>query len=316
MKELLAGVDGGGSRTRLILATETGEELASVEGGRSAMRPGDATKSAEVIADLMRDALSVAGILDTVPAILYGGFAGVGREEERRDLEDELYRLGIADEVVVDSDASIAMVDAFGDGPGIIVLAGTGSIAFGRGIDGINARCGGWGPVFGDEGSGYWIGRRALGIVAAAADGREAPTALTGSVITAAEVNSAEELIPWAIAAGTTTIASLAPVVFATAVAGDARANALVALAAEELVVHVRALAMRLFGDERAAIPVALSGGLLQKGSLLRKKLEQRIRSAVPGAQMKSAEIIPARGAVRSAIRRIARDVRHTRATT
>ena len=315
MKELIAGVDGGGSRTRLILANELGEELASVEGGRSAMRPGEAMKSAEVIADLMREALSSAGILDAIPTILYGGFAGVGRDEERRDLEVELDRLGVADEVVVDNDAAIAMADAFGEGPGIIVLAGTGSIAYGRGIDGTHARCGGWGPAFGDEGSGHWIGRRALGVIAAAADGREAPTALTGSILTAAEVNSPEELIPWAIAAGTTTIASLAPVVFATAAAGDARANAIVALAAEELVLHVRTLAMRLFGDERAAIPVAISGGLLQKGSLLRKKLEQRIRSAVPGAQMRSAEIIPARGAVRLGIRHLTGDAPHARPT-
>jgi glucosamine kinase len=305
MKEFVAGVDGGGSRTRLILATETGEELASVEGAHSAMRPGGAETSGQVIADMMREALAAAAILDAVPAILYGGFAGVGREEERRDLESELNRLGVAEEVIVDTDAAIAMADAFGEGPGIIILAGTGSIAHGRGIDGSLARCGGWGSVFGDEGSGTWIGKRALGIVAAAADGREPPTALTGSILTAAEVNTPEELIPWAIAASTTTIASLAPVVFATAVAGDPRANALVSLAAEELVVHVRALALRLFGDERSAIPVALSGGLLQKGSLLKKKLEQRIRSAVPGAQIRTAEIIPARGAVRSAIRRI-----------
>ncbi len=238
MKEFVAGVDGGGSRTRLILATETGEELASVEGGRSAMRPGEADKSGAVIAAMMREALASAGILDAVPTLLYAGFAGVGREEERRDLETELNRLGVAEEVIVDSDAAIALADAFGEGPGIIVLAGTGSIAYGRGIDGSLARCGGWGPVFGDEGSGAWIGKRALGIVAAAADGREPPTALTGSILTAAEVNTPEELIPWAIAAATTTLATLAPVVMATAAAGDQRANALVSLAAEELVVH------------------------------------------------------------------------------
>lgn len=305
MKELVAGVDGGGSRTRLILATETGEEIASVEGGSSAMRPGEAERAGATIAQLMRDALSTAGILDSVPTILYGGFAGVGREEERRDLENELNRLGVAEEVVVDSDAAIALVDAFGDGPGIILLSGTGSIAYARGVDGAHVRCGGWGPVFGDEGSGSWIGRRALSAVAAAADGREAPTDLTGSIMTAAEVNTVEELIPWGIAASTTTIASLAPVVMATAAAGDPRANALIALAAEELVVHVRALAVRVFGDERAAIPLALSGGLLQKGSLLRKKLEQRIRSAVPGGQVRTAEIVPARGAVRAALQRI-----------
>jgi glucosamine kinase len=305
MKEIVAGVDGGGSKTRLILASETGEELASVEGPRSAMRPGEAQTSGAVIAELVREALAKAAIIDGVPTILYGGFAGVGREEERRDLETELNRLGVAEEVIVDNDASIAMTDAFGEGPGIILLAGTGSIAYGRSVDGRFERCGGWGPTFGDEGSGFWIGKRALAIVAAAADGREPATALSGSILTATEVSSTEDLIPWAIAATNTQIASLASVVMSTAASGDPRANALLSLAAEELVVHLRALATKLFGDERAAIPVALSGGLLQKGSLLRKKLEQRIRSAVPGAQVRPTEIIPARGAVRSAIRRI-----------
>jgi glucosamine kinase len=305
MKEIVAGVDGGGSKTRLILASETGEELASVEGPRSAMRPGEAEKSGSVIAELVREALIKASIIDGVPAILYGGFAGVGREDERRDLETELNRLGVAEEVIVDNDASIAMTDAFGEGPGIILLAGTGSIAYGRSVDGRFERCGGWGPVFGDEGSGFWIGKRALGMIAAAADGREPQTALSGSIMTAAEVSTPDDLIPWAIAATTTQIASLASVVMSTAASGDARANALISLAAEELVVHLRALATKLFGDERAAIPVALSGGLLEKGSLLRKKLEQRIRSAVPGAQVRPTEIVPARGAVRSAIRRI-----------
>jgi len=304
MKEIVAGVDGGGSKTRLIIATDTGEELANVEGPRSAMRPGEAEKSGQVIADMMREALAKASILD-VPTILYAGFAGVGREEERRDLETELNRLGVAEEVIVDSDAAIALADAFNEGPGIILLSGTGSIAYGRGIDGTLVRTGGWGPAFGDEGSGFWIGKRALGIVAAASDGREPSNALTGAILTAAQVNNPEDLIPWAIAASNTTIASLASVVMTTAAAGDARANALVSLAAEELIVHVRALAKPLFGDERAAIPIALSGGLLQKRSLLRKKVEQRLRSAIPGAQVTPSEINPARGAVRSAIRRI-----------
>ena len=305
MKELVAGLDGGGSKTRLVLATETGEEVASVEGPKSAMQPGEAERSGVVVAGLMRQALSNAGVLE-IPTLLYAGFAGVGREEDRRDLANELNRLGVADEVVVDTDASIALIDAFGTGPGIMILSGTGSIAYGRGNDGTLARCGGWGTIFGDEGSGAWLGKRALGVVAAAADGREGPTALTGSILTAIEVStSPEELTAWAFAASTTTIASLAPDVMATAAAGDPRAIALVSLAAEELVIHVRALSLRLFGDERATIPVAFAGGLLKKGTLLRKKLEQRLRSAVPGAQLKSADIIPVRGAVRAAIQRI-----------
>src|SRR6476619_4745684 len=231
MNEIVAGVDGGGSKTRLIIATDTGEELANIEGPRSAMRPGEAEKSGQVIADMMREALAQASILD-VPTILYAGFAGVGREEERRDLETELNRLGVAEEVIVDSDAAIALSDAFNEGPGIILLSGTGSIAYGRGIDGTLVRTGGWGPTFGDEGSGFWIGKRALGIVAAANDGREPSTELTGAVLTAAQVNNPEDLIPWANAASNTTIASLASVVMTTAAAGDARANALVSLAA------------------------------------------------------------------------------------
>jgi glucosamine kinase len=78
-----------------------------------------------------------------------------------------------------------------------------------------------------------------------------------------------------------------------------------VGLAVEELVLHIRALSLKLFGDDRAAIPVAFSGGLLHKGSFIRKKLEQRLKSAVPGAQIKPAEILAARGAVKTALMKV-----------
>ena len=85
--------------------------------------------------------------------------------------------------------------------------------------------------------------------------------------------------------------------------AGDLRANTRVTLAVEELVLHVRALARSLFVDERAAIPVALTGGMLSRGTTLRKRLEHRLRSAVPGAQVLTREVDPARGAVHGALR-------------
>src|SRR5690606_35620103 len=119
-----------------------------------------------------------------------------------------------------------------------------------------------WGPVFGDEGSGAWIGRRALSVVTAAADGREPPTALTGAILTACEADEVEALIPWAARATPALLATLAPAVLQVAESGDLRANAVLSMAVEELVVHVRALARQLFVDERAAIPVALAGGL------------------------------------------------------
>lgn len=306
MTDILIGVDGGGSKTRVVIGDEAGNELARAEGGRSAVRPGRAEESAKIIAEVVREALSQAVMADVVqPKVLYCGIAGVGREVEQRSLQSALEAEEIAEEVVVEPDGMIALYDAFSDGAGILVVAGTGSIAYGRGPNGKVLRCGGWGPNIGDEGSGMWIGHRALAIVGAATDGRERETALVGAILTATQTSDPLELIPWAAAAEVKEISQLAGVVLATAVAGDARANSLVTLAAEELVTHIRALTTQLFGDERSSVPVAMSGGLLKKGSLLRKRLEQRLRSAVPGANLRPEEVIPERGALRAASRRI-----------
>lgn len=306
MTDILIGVDGGGSKTRVLIGDEKGNELGRAEGGRSAVRPGQAAESAKVIAEVVREALSRAampGVLE--PKVLYCGVAGIGREVEQRSLLSALEAEELAETVVVEPDGMVAMFDAFSDGAGILLISGTGSIAYGRGPNGKVLRSGGWGPNIGDEGSGGWIGRRALGIVGAATDGREAETALVGAILTATQTADATELIPWAASADVRTIAQLAEAVLSTAAAGDSRANTLVTLAAEELVTHVRSLAMQLFGDERASIPVALSGGLLRKGSLLRKRVEQRLRSAVPGAKLRQEEVVPERGALRAASRRI-----------
>ena len=301
--DIVVGVDAGGSKTRMIVATSAGETLAEVSGGGAAMSPGNADYCAGIIATLLATALASAEQADTVPAALYAGVAGTGREAEKVALQDALSRLELADEVVVETDASVALADAFGDRSGVLLIAGTGSIAFGRSPSGMLARCGGWGPVFGDEGSGTWIGRRALSVVAAAHDGREPETALTGAILTAAQVNEVEQLIPWAIAADRETLAALAPSVLAMAMQDDVRANSIVDMAVEELVLHVRALATQLFVDDRAAFDLALSGGLLHKGSLLRKRLERRLRGAVPGVTVRAEDVDGARGAVKLALR-------------
>lgn len=149
------------------------------------------------------------------------------------------------------------------------------------------------------------MGRRALSVVTASSDGREPESLLVGAVLTAAQVNEPRELVAWAAQATPAQFATLAPVVSSVADAGDLRANALISLAVEELVLHVRALARQLFGDERAASPVAFSGGMLTKGTILRKRLEHRLKSAVPGAQLHVADIDAARGAVRGALRHL-----------
>lgn len=306
MSEIVIGVDGGGSKTRVMVGTAEGEILADISGPKSAVVPGQAEKSAGVIGSLVTEALAeIAQPGAVIPRVLYCGVAGTGRDEERRALQAALDSMELAEEVVIDADGLIAMYDALDDRAGILLVVGTGSIAYGRSPAGEIVRCGGWGPAFGDEGSGGWIGRRALSIVAASSDGREPPTALLFPILAATQCEDVQDLIPWAAAADARAFASLVPAVFSTAVGGDPRANALLTLAAEELVLHVRALARQLFTDERAAVAVALSGGLMESKSPLRKRLEQRLKSAVPGAQLRAEEVVPARGALRAAARRI-----------
>jgi len=303
MPAIVVGVDGGGTKTRALVADESGKALADVEGPGSAVKPGQADRSAQVIAETVALALEAAEMTHVMPKVLCVGVAGVGRENERQALWQALAEREISEEILVHADATVALDDAFGDGPGVLLIAGTGSVAFGRGPTGAFARCGGWGPAIGDEGSGAWIGRRALSVVTAAADGREPETALTGAVLTAAQVNEVSELIAWAAAATPAMLATLAPAVMSEAAAGDLRANALLSLAVEELTLHIRALARQLFTDERASVPVALTGGLLKRGQPLRKRLEQRMKSAVPGAIVQAGDVDAARGAVRGALR-------------
>ena len=306
---LVVGVDGGGSRTRVMLADAHGTVLARTEGAASALTPGQESMAADVIKALIADVLAMAERAETRPAVCVVGVAGAGQERAAQALWSALASRRVADDVSVQADATIALDDAFGDSAGVLLIAGTGSVAFARAPDGRLERCGGWGPAIGDEGSAAWLGTRALSVITAAQDGREPETALTGAVLTALELESLDELIPWASEATRAALAALAPVVSQVAATGDLRANALVSLCVEELVIHVRTLARRCFGDERAAVPVALSGGLLSRGTLVRKRLEHRLKSAVPGAAIRSEEVDAARGAVRRARRLLGMEV-------
>jgi glucosamine kinase len=300
---LVVGVDGGGSRTRVLLADAAGTLLARIEGPGSALRPGEEGAAADVIKALIHEALAKVERTETRPAVCVVGVAGAGQERAAQALWSALAKHRVADDVSVQADAVIAMDDAFGDSAGVLLIAGTGSVAYSKAPDGRLERCGGWGPNVGDEGSAHWLGRRALSVVTAAHDGREPETALGGALLTALELETLDDLIPWAATATPATLALLAPVVTQVATTGDLRANALVSFCVEELALHVRTLARRCFTDERAAIPVALAGGLLSRGSLVRKRLEQRLKSAVPGATVRSEDVDAARGAVRRARR-------------
>ena len=302
---IVVGVDGGGSSTRVYVADEQAHVLFKATGEGSAVTPGAEADSAEVLGAMVRNAVIDAEMGHLMPRALVVGVAGVGREAQRIALQQELERLEVADAVVVISDAEAAMEDAFVEGPGILLIAGTGSIAWGRSPAGVMQRCGGWGPVIGDEGSGAWLGRKALQVIAAAHDGREPETALTGAILTALELDDVSAIITWAATATPADMATLAPAVLSAAEVGDLRANTIVTMAVEELALHVRALARTLFVDERAAIPVALHGGLLGKGRPMRKRLEHRLKTLVPGSIVRHQTVDAARGAVQMALRTI-----------
>ncbi len=287
----------------MIVANERGKELATLTGAASAVRPGEALHSAEVIGALVRDAIAMAEREGERPRVLVVGVAGIGREKERKALVRALEGEALAEELVVVPDAEIAMTDAFGDGPGVLLISGTGSVAFGRGPTGEFRRCGGWGPDCGDEGSGAWIGRRALSVVTSSHDQREPDTRLVGAVLTALELDEVDGLVAWAAQATPRDLAALAVPVVTLASERDLRANSICTIAAEELVLHVRTLARQLFVDERATVPVALAGGMLRRGSFLRRLVEHRLKSAVPGSHLHGEEVVAARGAVKMAQR-------------
>src|SRR5262249_40585781 len=150
------------SKTHAIVADEQGKTIAETVGPGSAVRPGQVEHSANVIAEIVRDALASCEMTHVTPRVLSVGVAGVGREQQRQELWQALVSRDLATELVIHSDFSVALDDAFGDSAGVLLIAGTGSVAFGRGPTGATARCGGWGPVCGDEGGGAWIGRKAL----------------------------------------------------------------------------------------------------------------------------------------------------------
>src|SRR5437870_6865581 len=167
----LLGADAGGSHSTVVIGTADLTILGRADGPGSAMKPGGAAASAVVLAETARRAASQAGIHLPVGRAVVGA-AGAGRAQEQRELEAALVQTGLAQRVRVMADAEIALSTAFADGTGIIVSAGTGSIAYARDPAGQLHRAGGYGWQLGDEGGGYWLGRRALDVAARAQDGR------------------------------------------------------------------------------------------------------------------------------------------------
>lgn len=294
---LYVGVDGGATRSRTVALDRDGREAGRVEGPACLVSARDPAAAAARVADGVRELAAHVGVRLPV-ARLVAGLAGAGRSETSAAVREALLGHGVAASVEVLSDGAIALEDAFGAGPGILVVGGTGSLALGRAADGREARAGGWGATLGDEGSGWWLGLHALRAVARAADGRGRPTALTGLLLPHLGLEAPERMIRWVEGATKRDVASLAPLVLQAAAAGDPAARRLAATAARDLARAAHAVRCALEPWPEPP-PVAGVGGLIAPGGGLRDRLARAL--AARGLRLAPAEVVPARGAARRA---------------
>ena len=268
MPKTFIGADVGGTKTA-VAVSEDGKIVGRADGPGAAVRPGRALASASTITEVVRQALSAAGRLSG--DVLVVGAAGVGREPEREELRKALRGENLALKVVVTTDIEIALAAAFADGPGIVVSAGTGSVAVGRDQAGKQHRIGGYGWQMGDEGSGYAIGRASLGAVSRAVDGRSPQTALSDRLLKATRSTDHDALVRWAAGASPAEVAALAPHVLAVAAGGDPLAQGIADYAARELSQLAICLVPKM--DVTPPVPVAVTGGLLGADQPLRRTL-------------------------------------------
>ena len=214
----------------------------------------------------------------------------------------------VSGQIEVVGDMVIAMEAAFGSGPGVIVIAGTGSIAYGRNSKGETARAGGWGFAISDEGSGHWIGRSAVAAAMRAYDKQPSETAdlLLDSIMKAWSVDSREQLV--LIANKSADFAALVPAVVSATEAGDATARNVLTQAGTELATLAGIVIGRLFGNA-VAVPVAVSGGVFCNASLVRQVFYDRLRVAYPQALLSASLVDPERGALQLARKGVDRSI-------
>src|SRR2546427_10744194 len=297
------GVDGGASKTAALVTDAAGKSLGDgIAGPSNHLRVGIETASRN-IERAVNKAVVAADVATREIVWAYCGIAGADHPAHRQEVVDSLEIFFPRGNFTVDNDARIALTGAIGFGAGVVVIAGTGSVAFGRNDAGEEARAGGWGPIIGDEGSGYFIARTGLSAILRAYDGRGKPTLMTELLRSEAHLEPRD--LPRAIYAQNThadDVARYAKVVFDAAEAGDAVARSILDLAAQQLAAGVLAVARRLTLVE-SAFPVAYVGGVFKAGEVLLAPMRAAIAAEAPKASLQSPLKTPVEGAAQMAIR-------------
>ena len=278
----LIGIDGGGTKTVGILATETGEIVAKIQGGPSNYHVVGKEQTQAVLTEIIS---KLSTRVNNIPLSSFSfciGMAGLGREDDKIVIGKICNEIGINEDRILTHDAHIALVGGVGKNAGVIVISGTGSIVYGINESGKEARAGGWGYLLGDEGSGYDLALKGLQAIARAADRREQPTLLTDLILNKIQLNAPNELIRWTHAASRDEIAQLAGLVFEAAETNDEKALQIIDNAFTELACTVETVTNQLHFTQQ--FDIVFSGGILLNQRLLADKLQRWIEKIIIGS--------------------------------
>jgi len=290
------GIDGGGSKTSCLIGDETSVLGTGTGAASNMVRVGEA-QARESLASAIRQACTVAGIKPSEISGVCLGLAGAARSEISEVVTRIVSEL-VSGKVKVVGDNVIALEAAFGDGPGVIVIAGTGSIAYARNREGQTARAGGWGFAISDEGSGHWIGRTAVAAALTAWDENpEQDLRLIEMLMKAWSLQTIEQLVPAANATPPPDFAALFPAVLSRAESGDRIARDVLTQAGTQLANLAGILLRRLF-PHAESVPVAMSGGVFGSSALVRQVFYNGLRSEPRGVAINPTVIEPVRGAL------------------
>ncbi|MBI3194926.1 MAG: hypothetical protein HYZ34_10745 [Ignavibacteriae bacterium] len=274
-KHYVIGIDGGGTKTHALLSDMDGTILTEAKGFGSNPNIIGFDRSAKVIFNLIRECCGK--IKQPVKSVqkVVAGIAGIGRPADRELLHDELLKLSDKNRIIkLESDARIALEAALPWRPGIVLISGTGSIAYYRTEKNQFFRTGGWGRILGDDGSGYAIAREALRAVMSQFDGQGKPTMLTNIALEFFQIDSPEYLVS-AIRKAEGEIAPFTPKVFEAAGKQDEVAIQILESNSDDLLRLVEALLQKELPEKK--LTISTLGGLLEKNNgfseLVKKKI-------------------------------------------
>jgi N-acetylglucosamine kinase-like BadF-type ATPase len=297
------GIDGGGTKTRCVLGNETAVLATTVAGGCNVVRSGEVhareSKAREALQSVVRQACTIAKISPAELRAICIGAAGAARPDAAATLHHILAELN-PQQIKVVGDSVIALEAAFGSGPGVIAIAGTGSIVYGRdnGRDSSQhtARAGGWGFAISDEGSGHWIGRQAISALLRARDeGHE--TELTAAILDVWKLDTIDALIQHANATPPPEFPRLFPVVVRFAESGDHIARELLGRAGHELAT-LASIVIRRLAPSAPYVPVAMTGSVFRQSAEVRRVFYNQLEASFSGIRLRDDFVDPVMGAL------------------